>query len=72
MTIRLKGDKMSYLALYRKHRPVNFAALVGQDHVVRTLKNALTKNMVTHAYLFSGVRGTGKTSTAKLLRSNRW
>ncbi len=58
---------MSYLALYRKHRPVNFAALVGQDHVVRTLKNALTKNMVTHAYLFSGVRGTGKTSTAKLL-----
>ena len=58
---------MSYLALYRKHRPVNFAALVGQDHVVRTLKNALTKNMVSHAYLLSGVRGTGKTSTAKLL-----
>ncbi|MDD2370939.1 MAG: DNA polymerase III subunit gamma/tau [Firmicutes bacterium] len=58
---------MSYLALYRKHRPINFAALVGQDHVVRTLKNALTKNMVTHAYLFSGVRGTGKTSMAKLL-----
>lgn len=58
---------MSYLALYRKHRPVNFAALVGQDHVVRTLKNALSKNMVSHAYLLSGVRGTGKTSTAKLL-----
>lgn len=58
---------MSYLALYRKHRPVNFAALVGQDHVVRTLKNALSKNKVSHAYLLSGVRGTGKTSTAKLL-----
>lgn len=58
---------MSYLALYRKWRPKNFSDLVGQDHVVRTLKNALEKNRVSHAYLFSGVRGTGKTSTAKIL-----
>ena len=58
---------MSYLALYRKWRPVDFKGLVGQDIIVRTLKNALTKERVSHAYLFSGVRGTGKTSTAKLL-----
>ena len=58
---------MSYLALYRKWRPKTFGDLVGQDHVVRTLKNALEKNKVSHAYLFSGVRGTGKTSTAKIL-----
>lgn len=58
---------MNYLALYRKWRPKSFSDLVGQDHVVRTLKNALEKNKVSHAYLFSGVRGTGKTSTAKLL-----
>lgn len=58
---------MSYLALYRKWRPMDFKGLVGQDAIVRTLKNALTKERVSHAYLFSGVRGTGKTSTAKLL-----
>lgn len=58
---------MSYLALYRKWRPTNFKGLVGQDAIVKTLKNALIKERVSHAYLFSGVRGTGKTSTAKLL-----
>ena len=58
---------MSYLALYRKWRPMDFKGLVGQEAIVRTLKNALTKERVSHAYLFSGVRGTGKTSTAKLL-----
>lgn len=58
---------MNYLALYRRYRPSTFQELVGQDHVVRTLKNALAKNKVSHAYLFSGVRGTGKTSTAKIL-----
>ena len=58
---------MSYLALYRKWRPIDFQGLVGQDTVVRTLKNALIKERVSHAYLFSGIRGTGKTSTAKLL-----
>ena len=58
---------MSYLALYRKWRPKKFSDLVGQDHVARTLKNALEKNKVSHAYLFSGMRGTGKTSTAKIL-----
>lgn len=58
---------MSYLALYRKYRPTRFADLVGQEHVVRTLLHALEKNKVSHAYLFSGVRGTGKTSSAKIL-----
>ena len=58
---------MNYLALYRRYRPSTFSDLVGQDPVVRTLKNALAKDKVSHAYLFSGVRGTGKTSTAKLL-----
>lgn len=58
---------MSYLALYRKWRPINFQGIVGQDVIIRTLKNALIKERVSHAYLFSGIRGTGKTSTAKLL-----
>lgn len=58
---------MSYQALYRKYRPGTFADLVGQEHVVRTLLHALEQDKVSHAYLFSGVRGTGKTSSAKIL-----
>lgn len=54
-------------ALYRKWRSRTFADLVGQPHVVRTLQNALNSNRVAHAYLFNGPRGTGKTSTARLL-----
>lgn len=54
-------------ALYRKWRSRTFADLVGQPHVVRTLENALRSNRVAHAYLFNGPRGTGKTSTARLL-----
>ena len=55
---------MAYMALYRKWRPDNFANLVGQDHVSRTLANAITSGRIGHAYLFTGPRGTGKTSTA--------
>jgi DNA polymerase-3 subunit gamma/tau len=58
---------MAYLSLYRKYRPQNFDELLGQEHVSRTLKNALTEDKVAHAYLFTGPRGTGKTSTARIL-----
>lgn len=58
---------MSYISLYRKWRPQTFAELVGQEHVARTLTNAIKSNRVAHAYLFAGPRGTGKTSTAKIL-----
>lgn len=57
---------MSYLALYRKYRPYTFNDVVGQEHIVRTLKNQIGSNRVAHAYLFSGSRGTGKTSIAKI------
>jgi len=58
---------MAYIALYRKWRPGTFGDLVGQEHISRTLSNALTSGRIGHAYLFSGPRGTGKTSTAKIL-----
>ena len=54
-------------SLYRRHRPRSFADVVGQEHVVRTLSNAVVRDMVHHAYLFVGSRGTGKTSMAKIL-----
>ncbi|HIQ02336.1 MAG TPA: DNA polymerase III subunit gamma/tau, partial [Anaerolineales bacterium] len=54
-------------ALYRKWRPRTFEEVVGQEHVVRTLRNALTSGRIHHAYLFAGPRGTGKTTTARLL-----
>ncbi len=57
----------SYQSLYRKHRPQTFAALRGQDHVTAALRNAVKDDRVGHAYLFSGPRGTGKTTTARLL-----
>jgi DNA polymerase-3 subunit gamma/tau len=55
------------LSLYRRHRPKAFDEVVGQEHIVRTLRNAIELDKVHHAYLFVGSRGTGKTSTAKLL-----
>ena len=57
---------MSYVALYRKYRPVTFEELVGQDHITSILKNQIINDKVSHAYIFSGSRGTGKTSTAKI------
>ena len=54
-------------ALYRKYRPQVFEDVVGQDHIVRTIKNALDAKSVSHAYLFSGPRGVGKTSAARIL-----
>ena len=58
---------MSYVALYRRWRPETFADLVGQEHISRTLARAVTAGQTSHAYLFTGPRGTGKTSTAKIL-----
>ncbi len=57
---------MSYTALYRKFRPDSFADVKGQDHIVTTLKNQLRANRIGHAYLFTGTRGTGKTTVAKI------
>ncbi|MCZ3393790.1 AAA family ATPase, partial [Enterococcus faecium] len=57
---------MSYQALYRVWRPQKFDDMVGQDVVTRTLKNALITEQTSHAYLFTGPRGTGKTSAAKI------
>ena len=58
---------MAYIALYRKFRPQNFRDMVGQEHITKTLKNQMKNERVAHAYLFSGGRGSGKTTTAKIL-----
>ena len=55
------------LVLYRKYRPQTFAEIIGQEHVVQTLTNAISSGMISHAYLFGGPRGTGKTSIARIL-----
>ena len=57
---------MAYLALYRKYRPTTFDGLIGQEHVVKTLVNQIEGQRLGHAYLFTGTRGTGKTSAAKI------
>ena len=58
---------MSYLALYRKYRPSDFDSVYGQEEVVTVIKNAILNNKISHAYLFSGPRGTGKTTIAKII-----
>ncbi|HVZ89692.1 MAG TPA: DNA polymerase III subunit gamma/tau, partial [Polyangia bacterium] len=58
---------MSYLVLARKYRPQRFSELIGQEHVARTLSNAIAQNRVHHAFLFTGARGVGKTSAARIL-----
>ncbi|AKL98351.1 DNA polymerase III subunit gamma/tau [Endomicrobium proavitum] len=58
---------MSYLVLARKFRPQNFDEVLGQEHISQTLKNAITENRIAHAYLFSGPRGCGKTTMARIL-----
>jgi len=59
--------RMTNLVLYRKYRPQTFAEIIGQEHIVQTLTNAISTGMISHAYLFSGGRGTGKTTIARLL-----
>ncbi|MEJ8643577.1 hypothetical protein WKI68_23770 [Streptomyces sp. MS1.HAVA.3] len=58
---------MSSLALYRRYRPESFAEVIGQEHVTAPLMQALRNNRVNHAYLFSGPRGCGKTTSARIL-----
>lgn len=58
---------MAYQALYRKYRPQTFSDVIGQEHITKTLKNEVSSNKTVHAYLFTGSRGTGKTSCAKIL-----
>lgn len=57
---------MSHIALYRKYRPITFSDMIGQEHVTRVLKNQIVTGKISHAYIFSGTRGTGKTSAAKI------
>ena len=57
---------MEYLALYRKYRPSGFEGVIGQEHIINTLTNQITNSRLGHAYLFTGTRGTGKTSVAKI------
>ena len=58
---------MSYKVIARKYRPQTFNEIVGQQHVTKTIANAINSNRVAHAYIFSGVRGVGKTTTARIL-----
>ena len=58
---------MAYQSLYRRYRPQKFSEIRGQNHVVAALRNAVAKDRVGHAYMFSGPRGTGKTSSARVL-----
>ncbi|MDD3776478.1 MAG: DNA polymerase III subunit gamma/tau [Actinomycetota bacterium] len=58
---------MGYISFYRKWRPQDFDQIIGQDYTVKTLKNAILKERLSHAYMFCGPRGTGKTSTARIL-----
>ena len=58
---------MAYRALYRQYRPARFAEVIGQEHITTTLKNQVSSDRPAHAYLFCGTRGTGKTSTARIL-----
>lgn len=65
---KLKGkSRVSHIALYRAWRPQTFQDMVGQQHIIQTLQNAIREQRVSHAYLFNGPRGTGKTTTAKVL-----
>jgi len=63
----LNKKDMSYIVLSRKYRPKSFNEIVGQEHIVNTLVNAIQANRVAHAYLFAGPRGVGKTSMARIL-----
>ena len=66
-TVRDVESPQSPLALYRRYRPETFAEVIGQDHVTEPLRNALAGDRVNHAYLFSGPRGCGKTTSARIL-----
>jgi DNA polymerase III subunit gamma/tau len=62
-----QGNRLSYEVIARRWRPQDFTGLIGQDHIRTTLQNALKNDRLHHALLFTGPRGTGKTSTARIL-----
>src|SRR3979409_1987304 len=66
-SVRVSKFFMSYQVIARKWRPQTFADLVGQGHVTETLQNAIRNNRVAHAYIFSGARGVGKSTAARIL-----
>ena len=57
---------MTYQSLYQRYRSQSFSELIGQDHIAKSLQHAIARNQIGHAYLFSGPRGTGKTSSARI------
>src|SRR6185437_6926275 len=61
------SPSMSYQVLARKYRPQKFSEVIGQEHVTRTLKNAIEQERIAHGYIFSGHRGIGKTTVARIL-----
>ena len=65
--IKTRVIRVSYKALYSPYRPQKFDEVAGQKQIIQTLKNAIKDNKIAHAYLFTGPRGTGKTTMAKLL-----
>lgn len=60
---------MAHISLYRRYRPISFDEVIGQGHIVRTLVNQIKTDNISHAYLFTGTRGTGKTTVARILRA---
>ncbi len=60
------GGGMAHNSLYRRFRPDSFDKVIGQDYVIRTIKNMIKSDSIAHAFLFTGTRGTGKTSIAKI------
>ena len=63
----IQKEPVMYTALYRSHRPETFNEVLGQEHIIKILKNQIATGRVSHAYLFCGTRGTGKTTTARIL-----
>ena len=57
---------MAHISLYRRYRPTTFDEVIGQEHIVRTLVNQIKSDNISHAYLFTGTRGTGKTTVARI------
>src|SRR5262245_42350577 len=64
---QLTKPTMEYRVLARKYRPTNFDALIGQEILVRTLSNAIASGRIAHAFLLTGIRGVGKTTTARII-----
>ena len=62
----MENEEVKYKVLARKYRSSNFDELIGQDVLVKTLTNAINTNRLAHAYIFTGIRGVGKTSTARI------